>query len=330
MLEVSRAAPAPAVRSAASTRPGPGCSPGHCGWRRSASRPAGAPCSPRWRPVRGAGAAPAGPRRTPGRCRAAPRRSSPRRRRRFAAARPGRQGQDQHAEHAVGAVDQRQALLLGEHAPASSPAAAAPRRRQQFAVGVAHLAFARSRASAHVRQRRQVAGAAERPVLVHDRGDARVEAGRRRPARSPGARRCGRSPAWTAAAASSPARPPVRPRRPTPRRASESGCAAAAVRISGGMWRVASAPKPVETPYTGLVSAASSSMRIRLLAIAASDSSDTLTAAPSRATRTTSSALTGPMPTLTVSVPTVMTPLVERHSCCPPLTTSRTSGTPGR
>ena len=70
-------------------------------------------------------------------------------------------------------------------------------------------------------------------------------------------------------------------------------------RISAGMCRVASAPKPVETPYTGSSDAASSSMTSRARAIAASASSVRWTGAPSRATARSSVNETGPTPTPT-------------------------------
>ena len=65
-------------------------------------------------------------------------------------------------------------------------------------------------------QRGQVAGAAQRAVLVHDRGDAGVEQGGVGLRRSPGGRRCGRWPASTGAAASARAPPRARPRAPEP------------------------------------------------------------------------------------------------------------------
>ena len=55
--------------------------------------------------------------------------------------------------------------------PAAASASAAA---SQLAVRVAHVALAHQRQRA-VRQRREVAGAAERAVLVDDRGDAGVE-----------------------------------------------------------------------------------------------------------------------------------------------------------
>src|SRR4051794_36060724 len=52
-------------------------------------------------------------------------------------------------------------------------------------------------------------------------------------------------------------------------------------------------------------------MRARLLAIASNDSSDRVTVAPSRATRTTSSKVTGPTPTTTVSVLMIVSQFLE-------------------
>ena len=66
------------------------------------------------------------------------------------------------------------------------------------------------------------------------------------------------------------------------------------------MCRVASAPNPVEMPYAGVGAAASSSTTARPLAIASSASSVRDTAAPSRATATTSEGVTGAMPMATV------------------------------
>ena len=71
------------------------------------------------------------------------------------------------------------------------------------------------------------------------------------------------------------------------------------VRSSCGMWRFASAPKPVEMPYAGVGSSARASIRLRLAVIAAMASSEITTFALSRATRTTSAAVNGPMPTTT-------------------------------
>ena len=74
------------------------------------------------------------------------------------------QRQHQHAEHAVGAVDQRQALLLGQHDRRDAGGGERVGGRPQRAVGVADLALADQRQRA-VRERGEVAGAAERAVL---------------------------------------------------------------------------------------------------------------------------------------------------------------------
>ncbi len=74
-------------------------------------------------------------------------------------------------------------------------------------------------------------------------------------------------------------------------------------RISAGMCRVASAPKPVEMPYAGVVAAASSSTTARARSIAATAWSVSATSAPSRATATTSSIASGPTSTCTVMAP---------------------------
>src|SRR2546430_8089468 len=58
-------------------------------------------------------------------------------------------------------------------------------------------------------------------------------------------------------------------------------------------------------------------MRARLLAIASSDSSDRATAALLRATAATSSKLTGPTPTTTVSVLTIVSLLSRRYGVRP-------------
>ena len=63
------------------------------------------------------------------------------------------------------------------------------------------------------------------------------------------------------------------------------------VRLSCGMCLVASAPKPVEMPYTGSACAASASTMVRVRSIAASASGERMTSASRRATATTSSAV---------------------------------------
>ncbi len=80
----------------------------------------------------------------------------------------------QHAEHPVGAVDQRQPLLGGELDRRQSGRRERLRGGHQGPRRVAHLALADQRQRA-VRERCEVAGAAERAVLVHHRRDAGVE-----------------------------------------------------------------------------------------------------------------------------------------------------------
>ncbi len=84
------------------------------------------------------------------------------------------QGEHQHAEHAVGAVDEGQALLLGERDRRETGGRQRLGGGLQPAGGVAHLALAHDRERA-VRERGEIARAAERPVLAHHRGDRVVE-----------------------------------------------------------------------------------------------------------------------------------------------------------
>ena len=137
------------------------------------------------------------------------------------------QRQHEHPEHAVGAVDQRQALLLGQGhrlQPGRRRAPSAAGRDSPAAVADDPLADQRQRT---VRQRGEVTRAAETAVLVHDGGDPGVQ--------QPGVReqRLGPDPGPTggqggdAAAASARGRPRARPPGRSRRRASGSGCAAA-------------------------------------------------------------------------------------------------------
>jgi hypothetical protein len=84
------------------------------------------------------------------------------------------EGQHQHAEHAVGAVDQRQALLLGQLDRRDPVGGQRLGGVPESPGAVADLSLAHER-QRHRRQRGQVAGASEGPVLVHDRREARVE-----------------------------------------------------------------------------------------------------------------------------------------------------------
>ena len=80
----------------------------------------------------------------------------------------------QHAQHAVGAVDQRQALLLGQHDRGQPLLGERLGGRAAASARVDHLALADQR-QRDCRQRREIAGAAERSVLRDDRGDAGAE-----------------------------------------------------------------------------------------------------------------------------------------------------------
>ena len=80
-------------------------------------------------------------------------------------------GHDQHAEHAVGAVDEGEPLLGGQLDRREPGRGERLGGRHQRAGRVADRALAHQRERA-VGQRRQVAGAAERAVLVHHRRDA--------------------------------------------------------------------------------------------------------------------------------------------------------------
>ena len=119
-------------------------------------------------------------------------------------------------------------------------------------------------------------------------------------ARSRAGRRCGRSPASRAAAASAPRTTSRSTSGPEPAACERTSERCSWARISVGMCRVASAPKPVEMPYAGVGAAASSSTTARARSIAVTASAPRVTAAPSRATATTSSKETGPVPRETV------------------------------
>ena len=168
-------------------------------------------------PGRPAAASPRDPRRTPGRCRAAPRPTSPPAMSAIGS-RSSRscEGQHEHAEHPVGAVDQRQALLGPQRARGcDAGGASAPAPSTSGAVGEPRLALA----DEHERgggERGEVAARAERAVLVHDRRDAGVEQRRRSPRRPRAGRRRSPSPGCGPAAASSPAPPRVSTLGPEP------------------------------------------------------------------------------------------------------------------
>ncbi len=80
----------------------------------------------------------------------------------------------EHSEHSVGAVDEGQTLLLGQGHRLDAGGGEGGRGLRQVTTAVPHPALTHEDERA-VRERRQVAGAAERAELVDDGGDARVE-----------------------------------------------------------------------------------------------------------------------------------------------------------
>ena len=81
------------------------------------------------------------------------------------------QREHQHAEHAVGAVDQREAFLLGQHDRRQAVRRQRVAGVEKVALGISDRAFAHHR-ERDVRQRREVTGTAEAAVLVHHRSQA--------------------------------------------------------------------------------------------------------------------------------------------------------------
>ena len=86
------------------------------------------------------------------------------------------QREGEHPEHAVGAVDEREPLLLRELDRRDARRGERLRRLDALAGRVADRALPHQHERA-VRERGEVAGAAERAVLVHDRRDPGVEDG---------------------------------------------------------------------------------------------------------------------------------------------------------
>ena len=84
--------------------------------------------------------------------------------------------EDQHAEHAVGAVDEGQPLLLAQLDGRDARSGEGLRRRHVLALRVADDTLPHEGQGA-VRERREVARAAQRTVLVHHGRDAGVEHG---------------------------------------------------------------------------------------------------------------------------------------------------------
>jgi hypothetical protein len=75
-------------------------------------------------------------------------------------------GHHEHAEHAVGAVDEREPLLLSSTTGSMPAAASTGPASTAEPSGPSHLALAHEHERA-VRERRQVAAAAQRPELAH-------------------------------------------------------------------------------------------------------------------------------------------------------------------
>ena len=84
------------------------------------------------------------------------------------------QGEHQHAEHAVGPVDESQALLLGQ-LDRLDPGCTQQVGHRQFLPGAIGGHTLTQRHQGAVRQRGQIAAAPERTVLVNHGGYPRVE-----------------------------------------------------------------------------------------------------------------------------------------------------------
>ena len=155
-------------------------------------------------------------------------------------------GQHEHAEHPVGPVDQREPFLGLElqrgHAAGGERGAPVHDIATDLDEALAE------QHEGDVGQGSEVATAAERAVLGHDGCEAAVQQVDELFGQHGRARRCGPSPTCAPAGGSSPAPPRARRAGPCRRRA------IARVRPGGGagpraaMWRLAIAPKPVETP----------------------------------------------------------------------------------
>ena len=85
-------------------------------------------------------------------------------------------GQGQHAQHAIGAVDERQPLLRSELQRVETEFTENHKTVDELTVGAANATLSDDGEGA-VRERCQVTRAAEGSVLVHDGGDLGVEEG---------------------------------------------------------------------------------------------------------------------------------------------------------
>ena len=212
-------------------------------------------------------------------------------------------GEHQHPEHAVGAVDERQALLRGQLTGCDARRRRARPRRAAACRRRSRTSPSPISASAQCGERREVAGAAERAVLGHDRGDAGVEQRRR-------------------SAAAVPARTPVRPvasvrsrssisARTTSR--STSGPDAGRVRADQGALQLLAQRRPGCAGWRARRSRwtprrparrrrRARRRRARDSPVAASAAAASRTPAPSRATATTSAGVSGAGPTSTTVI----------------------------
>ena len=87
-----------------------------------------------------------------------------------------RESQHQHAEHAVGAVDEREPFLLGQLHRREPGRSERVGSRHQRTRAITHVTLAHQR-ECDVRQRCEITGAAERSVLAHSRQDPGVHHG---------------------------------------------------------------------------------------------------------------------------------------------------------
>ena len=211
-------------------------------------------------------------------------------------------GEAQHPEHAVGAVDEGQALLLLQLDGPDAGRGQGVGRRHPLAVGVADHALAHQGECA-VRQRGEVAGAAERAVLVHHGRDAGVEH-----------RDVGRQGLLADAGAPGREGGDAQQHEGAHDLALDLRAGARGVRADeGALQLVALLDRDVpggqraeaRSRRRSGARCRSASPRItsRVRRTSTRDSSATRTGAPSRATRTTSSTVSGPVPTVTGSRP---------------------------
>ena len=208
--------------------------------------------------------------------------------------------QHQHAEHAVGAVDQRQALLGGQLDRRRARPRRAPRRPASACPTASRTSPSPISASA---QCESGARSPEQPSEPYSCTTGVMPALSRpghQLAPSPGVRRCGRSPASRAAAASARGPPRARPPGRSRRRASGPATAAAgrASRSGCAGWRARRSRSRSRTP--GWARRRARRRRRGPARSRPARRRSSATGAPSRATATTSSKDSAPTPTSTV------------------------------